>query len=110
MSARRARDHVVDAFAAAQAKSFEEELAKGTDEEEAREISVRLDKTRLRRPKKRPPRTATDMAMTLGDLEIVVGKPYLYVHMEEPHCEHPIVFRDVRLAHPDDLLQEGLPG
>ena len=46
---------------------------------------------------------AKDMAgVTFDDLEIVIGKTYLYVHMEEPHCEHPIVFRDVRLAHPDD--------
>ena len=105
MSAPGARDHVVDAFAAAQAKSFEEELAKGTDEEEAREISVEAGQDAAEAAsKKRPPAyEAKDMAgVTFGDLEIVVGKPYLYVHMEEPHCEHPIVFRDVRLAHPDD--------
>ena len=65
---------------------------------------MRLDRTRRRRLREAAPAfEAKDMAgVTFDDLEIVVGKPYLYVHMEEPHCEHPIVFRDVRLAHPDD--------
>ena len=105
MSAPGARDHVVDAFVAAQAKSFEEELAKGTDREEAREISVEAgqDAAEAASGKRPPAFEAKDMAgVTFDDLEIVCGKPYLYVHMEEPHCEHPIVFRDVRLAHPDD--------
>ena len=54
--------------------------------------------------KKRPPAfVSKSMAnVTFNDLDVVIGKPYLYSHMEEPHCEHPVVIRDVRLAHPDD--------
>jgi snRNA-activating protein complex subunit 3 len=99
------RDHALDAFTAARTETLEAELAKGTEDAEARQIALDAgEKALIAARKTRPPAfVSKSMAMvTFNDLDVVIGKPYLYSHMEEPHCEHPVVIRDVRLAHPDD--------
>ena len=86
-------------------KNALKKLAKGTEDAEARQIALEAgEKALIAARKKRPPAfVSKSMAnVTFNDLDVVIGKPYLYSHMEEPHCEHPVVIRDVRLAHPDD--------
>ncbi|EEC17095.1 conserved hypothetical protein [Ixodes scapularis] len=34
------------------------------------------------------------------DLELRLGYPYVYLH--QGHCEHLLVFSDLRMLHPDD--------
>ncbi|XP_065836778.1 snRNA-activating protein complex subunit 3-like [Oscarella lobularis] len=46
------------------------------------------------------PKSSSMEEVTFADLTVRLGFPYLYCH--QGNCEHVIIFRDIRLLHPDD--------
>ena len=98
-----ARDFVLEAAEKARTDREAKALAEGVSAGEAKAAGDEAAKTAAAMARQQPPPdfVAKDMdGITLDQLSVVCGKPYLYCH--QGNCEHIITFRDIRLAHPDD--------
>jgi snRNA-activating protein complex subunit 3 len=104
------RAFVAEAATAALESAAKDALEKGGSVSRARALADAAARSAAARARRRPPPCfeigTSAETTTLNDLKIVRDKPYCMCHRGD--CDHVVTFRQVRLAHPDDVLDASM--